>query len=494
MHGSSEPEKNEQATMKDRISTCALASTKKRLELEPWMLLRKKAVVEMPEARAHHVGAVLGAGLFVHGGQNSEGGKTIGDWNLFDFGLQVWINCFVQEMVLPDKTLQTFNYTRKYHTMTVVVDPALSTGSELTRVVWASPAKELMRKQKVIETGFYCFGGINEAGEQNDDLIWLYPNFKANEKIISSKHGEYKPSVRPEVKFLAKKLTPEGRGPIARSQHSTTFFKGKLVIFGGRNDDIFPVIKNVALNDLHIYEVDANRWATIAMYGEIPGSRWGHRLVSNDNKIMLFGGMNLNFYCESVVYDIHISKCYLQQTHLIFLFTVTGNSAVYDFLSKPVGLKPEQQQNNGSQLQNMQLTTEDDEEEENKADDRSVHRHESSLSRYQRLQLQAAKKTLVGQKVSVSIETRVPTIIHHVDSQAEKIVANQAEVKVPAQARMGIIKKRDSVDAIAVSRQLQVLENEIFNKSGQTVNTDRLTEQRLDNLDKKDREFDMLQT
>lgn len=59
---------------------------------------------------------------------------------------------------------------------------------------------------------------------------------------------------------------------------------------------------------------------------------------------------------------------------------------------------------------------------------------------------------------------------------------------------MGIIKKRDSVDAIAVSRQLQVLENEIFNKSGQTVNTDRLTEQRLDNLDKKDREFDMLQT
>lgn len=59
---------------------------------------------------------------------------------------------------------------------------------------------------------------------------------------------------------------------------------------------------------------------------------------------------------------------------------------------------------------------------------------------------------------------------------------------------MGIIEKRDSVDAIAVSRQLQVLENEIFNNSGQTVNTDRLTEQRLDNLDRKDREFDMLQT
>ena len=44
------------------------------------------------------------------------------------------------------------------------------------------------------------------------------------------------------------------------------------------------------------------------MYGDIPGSRWGHKLVANENKIMLFGGMNLSSYCESVLYDIHIGK------------------------------------------------------------------------------------------------------------------------------------------------------------------------------------------
>ena len=77
---------------------------------------------------------------------------------------------------------------------------------------------------------------------------------------------------------------------------------------GGRNDAIFPIIKNVALNDLHIYDVASNRWCTLAMYGDIPSSRWGHRIIANDNKIMLFGGMNLGSYCESVLYDIHIGK------------------------------------------------------------------------------------------------------------------------------------------------------------------------------------------
>ena len=120
--------------------------------------------------------------------------------------------------------------------------------------------------------------------------------------------GEYKGNNKPEVKFLAKRLAPEGRGPIARAQHSATFFRNQLIIYGGRNEAIFPIIRNVALNDLHIYDIKSNRWAAIAMYGDIPGSRWGHRIVANDTKIMLFGGMNLSSYCESVLYDIHVGK------------------------------------------------------------------------------------------------------------------------------------------------------------------------------------------
>ena len=55
--------------------------------MDTWMALRKRAVVDMPESRAHHVGCNFGAGLLIHGGQSGDGGKTLADWNLFDLGL-----------------------------------------------------------------------------------------------------------------------------------------------------------------------------------------------------------------------------------------------------------------------------------------------------------------------------------------------------------------------------------------------------------------------
>ena len=155
--------------MKERISACALVSMQDRLAPESWMSMRRKAIVDMPEARAHHAAAVMGAGLFVHGGHSSADNKTLGDWNLFDFGLQVWIKCNVVKHIGN----KPFNHVRKYHTMTAAVDPMFSSGREQTRLVWVIPLDELMRKPKNIEQGFYIFGGIDAEGAQTDDLIWV---------------------------------------------------------------------------------------------------------------------------------------------------------------------------------------------------------------------------------------------------------------------------------------------------------------------------------
>ena len=43
--------------------------------------------------------------------------------------------------------------------------------------------------------------------------------------------------------------------------HSASFIKSYLVIFGGRNDRVLAEAGNVALNDLHIYDVSKNMWA-----------------------------------------------------------------------------------------------------------------------------------------------------------------------------------------------------------------------------------------
>ena len=130
---------------------------------ETWMAQRKRAVVEMPEARAHHVGCAFGAGLFIHGGLSGEGNKTLSDWNLFDLALQIWINCEVDE-VHPDESQVKFVQARKYHTLTPVVEPNITNGRELTRLMWVCPLQELMRKPTLMEQGMFMFGGINEEG------------------------------------------------------------------------------------------------------------------------------------------------------------------------------------------------------------------------------------------------------------------------------------------------------------------------------------------
>ena len=108
------------------------------------------------------------------------------------------------------------------------------------------------------------------------------------------------------------------------------------MIFGGRNDQTFKEVQNVALNDLHLYHVLTNTWTAIAIYGELASSRWGARLAASDNKLILFGGMNLNNYCESVLYDIKID-----------------NAAVADYLQ----VKNTQERNSYGQIEADMNTT-----------------------------------------------------------------------------------------------------------------------------------------
>ena len=130
--------------------------------LEVWMSTRKKAVVDMPVARAHHAGAIFGAGLFINGGLGGESHKTLSDWRLFDFGLQVWMDCIVEEL-MPDESRTLFDYERKYHSMTPVVEPDLTNGKELTRLIWNTPLKGLIKSPNVMEHGIFMFGGTDNS-------------------------------------------------------------------------------------------------------------------------------------------------------------------------------------------------------------------------------------------------------------------------------------------------------------------------------------------
>jgi hypothetical protein len=83
---------------------------------ENWNKTRITSAVSSPEIRSYHVGCTMGCGYFIHGGSGAFGRGILSDWNLFDFGLSVWIKL---DVLKEDGS--KFDLDRKMHSMTSVL-------------------------------------------------------------------------------------------------------------------------------------------------------------------------------------------------------------------------------------------------------------------------------------------------------------------------------------------------------------------------------------
>ncbi len=64
------------------------------------------------------------------------------------------------------------------------------------------------------------------------------------------------------------------------------------------------------MNDICIFNVNKSEWQVLAMYGQMPCSRWSHVLTMNGSSrsdgFLVFGGVSLRSYCKSRVYQFQI--------------------------------------------------------------------------------------------------------------------------------------------------------------------------------------------
>jgi hypothetical protein len=146
--------------------------------------------------------------------------------------------------------------------------------------------------------------------------IWLIqPNAKSNSTLVvdnANPKSFYRG--RPSaylmgftVNLLAFNISAlaRGRPPVARYSHQAlSLSRGKyLLISGGRNNSLYMTMGNIALNDLHLLNTQTFEWETLAMYGEVPVSRWNHSLIAieegKDDRLVIFGGMNMATYMNA---------------------------------------------------------------------------------------------------------------------------------------------------------------------------------------------------
>lgn len=276
-----------------------------------------------PGIRMNHVAASLGSLMLVQGGYNSETKKTYRDIHLFDIQTQQWIRTIVAKEgdYQRNQTLSQIDYdipqntnsssiceipARHMHTMQVV--RGWEDGAHpKTRIDWVKPSGK--------RVGFYMFGGKNHLGNMVNELWFIKPLLDQNQKLLSKTKFDYV-SHRPALFVTIEQVTEfSGRPPCPRIHAASCMIKNLfddplLVIYGGRNDAIFAGTRNVALNDVCLFNTVSSEWMSLAMYGIQPCSRWSHVIVPNrecnPTGFLVLGGVNLNNYCRSKLYSFHM--------------------------------------------------------------------------------------------------------------------------------------------------------------------------------------------
>ena len=86
-------------------------------------------------------------------------------------------------------------------------------------------------------------------------------------------------------------------------------------MFGGRGCSLDSTSIDVALGDLHVFNVFTLMWQEFEVKGISPCPRWGHSVAAVGSKIMVFGGlthrqvMSAEIYCLETDTDV-VSKLY----------------------------------------------------------------------------------------------------------------------------------------------------------------------------------------
>eukprot|EP00347_Sterkiella_histriomuscorum_P022130 403331578 len=298
------------------------------IDQEQW--LKEPDIEGAPKKRQNHIGCMLGSAMVVHGGFNTEQKKVLNDFGIFDVDIQKWVNTrvYIESERIDDKHFpydETHEYNlgfRHMHSATVVIDSEYheenqSQSKFKDKHLWLYKrefSREQTREAKNFDEGIYIFGGCNQHGHVQNDMWIIEPYYNENKKFLN--HQTYEYMTKPTLSVNLRKINDfKGKPPCPRISHATVLFKdwnnhNIIVIYGGRNDGIFAKTQNVAMNDICLFNVNLKEWQPLAMYGQMPCSRWSHVLTMNGNSrgdgFIVFGGVNLKNYCKSRLYQFEI--------------------------------------------------------------------------------------------------------------------------------------------------------------------------------------------
>ena len=67
---------------------------------------------------------------------------------------------------------------------------------------------------------------------------------------------------------------------------------------------------------MHLFDVHSYTWTSVAIYNQVPTSRWAHIICSEEDKpgsFIIFGGVNMASYCDTTLYEVNFDQQDLMQ-------------------------------------------------------------------------------------------------------------------------------------------------------------------------------------
>ncbi|KAI1436396.1 hypothetical protein GGR50DRAFT_231951 [Xylaria sp. CBS 124048] len=192
-------------------------------------------ISEAPGPRVGHSSLLVGNAFIVYGGDTK-----------------------IDETDVLDETLYLLNTSTRQWSRALPAGPR--------------PSGRYGHSLNIVGSKIYIFGGQVEGYFMNDlsafDLNQLQMSNNRWEMLLdNSENG----------------VTPIGKMPPARTNHSMITYNDKMYLFGGTNGFQW-------FNDVWCYDPPSNKWAQLDCIGYIPSPREGHSAALVDDVMYIFGG------------------------------------------------------------------------------------------------------------------------------------------------------------------------------------------------------------
>lgn len=223
--------------------------------------------------RRNHIAEAIGTHMYIHGGID-ENGDFLHDSFILDLESFRW-----NEVYPKETNFRPFSVA--YHSSCLVVTSDKRNHSNFN--IYKFPEMPKIAVNKIKFEGVYIFGGIDREGNCNNDLRILKIGKKPLEWI---------------------KPNTIGSSPQPRQSSFIGFYEELdiLILHGGRNDQT----SDVYLNDTYILDLYTFNWIKINVFENVPKPRAEFSAIVQSNKLIIFGGTNMQGYIGSDIFMINL--------------------------------------------------------------------------------------------------------------------------------------------------------------------------------------------